>query len=814
MIVDALSKNCLASLLCAPLLLSCSGGGGDDEGGATPRYQAKIQRTSYGIPHITAADLGSAGFGQGYAFAEDHACMLADQVLKVRGERAMFLGAGEGDAHVRSDVGYLALGVLERAEATLAAQDEETRALIDGYAAGYNKYLADVGVGSIAGHCRGADWVRPISSQDLMAYLSSLALSASGVQLADFIAAAAPPGSAGPAWPGPPARAMAAAEASGLGSNGWALGSERSAGGGGMVVANPHFPWLGELKLWESHVTVPGALNVYGATLMGVPGVLIGFNESVGWTHTFSVSGKRFTAYTLKLVPGEPTRYYYDGEIRDMTPREYTIAVKQPDGSMGEVKRTIWSTHYGPMINVNNFGWSEDIAVTYRDGNIEKTGLVAQWHRMNRAGSLAEFKAAFTEVDGIPWVHTMAADKGGETWYIDAASTPRLSQAAIEGWQKSIADGELLPTLLYTQAGVVVLDGSTSVNEWQDAPGRSDGLVPAAEVPQLAGRRDFVMNANDSHWLANPAAPLVGYSPMHGEERAPLSLRSRNNLTMLTEVADSGASGADGRFTIEELQGAILSNRSMSGELLRAAVAQRCQGAAPVVVGGETVPLTAACQVLAGWDGRYDVSSVGATLWRELMGAFSAAQTKDAGPLFAVGFDPEDPIGTPRSLAAPGDKDLVLERLGRAVLNLQAAGIALETPLGEVQYAERAGLRVPIHGGQGADGVANMVYYSLFKTTTEAVPPRGELISEVTDLATDGYSVNYGSSYIMTLEFTPEGPKAAAIMTYGQSDDVTSPHHTDQLGLFSRREWRPILFKEEEIAADPALREYTVASAE
>ena len=59
-----------------------------------------------------------------------------DQVTKVRSERALFHGAGPDDAHLASDLGYLALGVVERAEALRAAQPPEIRDLVAGYVAG------------------------------------------------------------------------------------------------------------------------------------------------------------------------------------------------------------------------------------------------------------------------------------------------------------------------------------------------------------------------------------------------------------------------------------------------------------------------------------------------------------------------------------------------------------------------------------------------------------------------------------------------------------------------------------------------------
>ena len=56
-------------------------GGGADATAADGPYEATIRRTAHGVAHIAADDLGSLGFGQGYAFAEDHLCTLADQFV-------------------------------------------------------------------------------------------------------------------------------------------------------------------------------------------------------------------------------------------------------------------------------------------------------------------------------------------------------------------------------------------------------------------------------------------------------------------------------------------------------------------------------------------------------------------------------------------------------------------------------------------------------------------------------------------------------------------------------------------------------------
>ena len=71
-----------------------------------------------------------------------------------------------------------------------------------------------------------------------------------------------------------------------------------------------------------------------------------------------------------------------------------------------------------------------------------------------------------------------------------------------------------------------------------------------------------------------------------------------------------------------------------------------------------------------------------------------------------------------------------------------------------------------------------------------------------TDLTDEGYVVNYGTSFIMTLQYTDDGPEAAAFLTYSESDDPSSPNFADQTPLFSDKAWRPILYREADIADD------------
>src|SRR3546814_12383601 len=59
---------------------------------SAPHYSAEIRRTTFGIPHIKAADEGSLGFGLGFAYAQDNFCMFAEEMITVEGERSRYFG--------------------------------------------------------------------------------------------------------------------------------------------------------------------------------------------------------------------------------------------------------------------------------------------------------------------------------------------------------------------------------------------------------------------------------------------------------------------------------------------------------------------------------------------------------------------------------------------------------------------------------------------------------------------------------------------------------------------------------------------------
>jgi len=769
-----------------------------DAPASTGGYEATIVRDGRGVPHITAADWGSLGFGQGYALAEDRVCTLVDQIVKVRGERSKWFGPGDDDANINSDFAYRHLGLWEQAPTRWADQPERIQQTVDGYVAGVDAALE---AGAAEGQwCEGQPWVGPITSQDLYAWISDVLLLASSRNLIDEIGSAQPPAadttSAASAAPAAsePSGWRSLAEAPGA-SNGWALGADRSTTGGGLLLANPHFPWEGELRFWESHLTIPGELNVYGVGLSGMPGIQIGFNDAVAWTHTVS-AGQRFTLYHYTLDPTDPTVYLVDGEPQQMEADDLTIEVLNPDGTTSEQSRTLYSTKHGPVLSVGPLQWSNEQALAIGDANAEITTVLEQYFGMDSATSMDEFQAVHAEFQGVPWVNTISTSADGRAWIVDTSATPYLSPEAIQAYEDELAAGGLA-ALAQDLAGVVLLDGSNSLFDWVvDPEAPAPGLIPYRQVPQLE-RSDYVFNANDSYWMSNPDALITGLSPLQGYEAIPQSPRTRTNVELLSENPVP--------WSIDDVESAILSDRALLADQLRSPLVEACRATPNVTVDGVAADLTAACDVLDAWDGAFRTDSVGAVLFREWLSRFDWADRSDAGALFQDSFDPAHPATTP---AVPvDDRSRWLDELARAQRYMEFLGIGVDDPLGEWQFAVRTDDRIPIPGGTNIEGTANIVdCCAEHSTLWPSDAPNGTQVRAESELRAMpdkgfGYGISRGSSFVMALQYGPDGPVAEGFLTYGNPDDPADPAYRAGLDAWSAGEWSPLAFTDDAVAA-------------
>ena len=175
--------------------------------------RARITYTSHGIPHIVARDYESLGYGEGFATARTSICNLADTVMTARGLRSRYLGPDKRyndgvtlDAtNLQTDTLFTDIrnrGVVRHLLADpKAGPGRETRALVQGYAAGVNKYLRSIGGSRHVTDpgCRGRAWVRAdITPFDIWSAIYSANLLASTGVFVPQIADAAPPSATDP----------------------------------------------------------------------------------------------------------------------------------------------------------------------------------------------------------------------------------------------------------------------------------------------------------------------------------------------------------------------------------------------------------------------------------------------------------------------------------------------------------------------------------------------------------------------------------------------------------------------------------------
>jgi len=750
--------------------------------------KAKITRNAQGIPTIEAENYESLGYGYGYAFAQDNICTIADTYLTSNAERSKWFGpeeaTPEGYSNLDSDLFYQRIkdqGTVKELMKRKAPSGpkKEVKQIVSGYVKGYNAYLAKTGVDNLPDpRCAGQPWVRPITKQDVYQRFYELVLYASGGVAIDGQAQAQPPAPA-PMNAVEADRAAAeeitaeeeeqAAELSSAldlsedtGSNGWGLGRDSTKGGGGIVLANPHFPWQGPRRFYQSHLVVPGKMNVSGASLFGVPLILIGHTEKLAWTHTVSTA-YRFVPFELDLDPTDPTRYVVDGQSVPMESTAVTIDVKQADGSIAPFTRTLYSTRYGPITkeiaNQSLFGWTNSNAYAMFDANADNARLLNHYFDTDRAQSSKELLDILRKYQGIPWVNTIASDSKGKALYADIGAVPNVDNAKVESCSGALG------AVTFPAAGLPVLDGSRSECALTtDEDAASEGLMGASKQPFLL-RKDWVANGNDSYWLTNPESPLEGYPRIIGSERTQRSLRTRLGIKMIQDRLAGNDRFAGNKFTAANVRRLVFQNRFYAGELWRDQLVAFCSANPSMTGTSGEVDVSEACPVLANWDLHINLNSNGAILFERFMDKVGTSAARFSNP-----FDLSDPVNTPFGLSTT---DPAVERgLADAVTDLRAAGLPLDASPAVGQFEVKGDERIPIHGGEGGQGVFNA-------------------ISTIWEPGVGYSDVSAGSSFVMVTSFKKGSkcPKDRSILTYSLSENPNSKHYADQTRMFSRKEW-------------------------
>lgn len=805
-------RAALAVAIGASLVVAACGGDDDaDGGGARPSLSATIRYTSYGVPHVQADSFLGAGYGYGYAFAKDNVCLFAEELVTLRGERSKFFGeAGTylgqlGDTwdNVPSDFFYKLLFTPEYAARVKAESSTDARDLTAGFVAGYNRYLREAGASGLPAECNGQPWVTPMTEDEAYYRYMQAAMAGSSMAFINAIGNAHPPGatfSASAAGKARRANGKSATQLARLdlaklqqssvvkslkviqehtiGSNGVALGKDLTGNGSGMVLGNPHFPWWGTLRLNQVHLTIPSAnYDVYGATLLGVPLPLIGFNDKVAWTHTFSTDN-RFTLRVLSLDPSDPTRYVKDNVSKPLTPVPLAITAKRADGTLHEITRTLYRSEFGPMLMDAGFTWTAGNAFAIQDANYVNFKLIDQVILNGKATDVDALQQAAATYTAMPWVNTMAADKNGKVLYANYSVAANVADAQLLG---GCVPGAPYPFLdLMNSNGVVVMTGSTSACDW-------GGHLGFNSKPAMT-RTDYILNANDSHWWPTAHAFLAGYPKIIATgpdaEAKVQGERTRTGHAMVRDRI-AGADGLAGnQFTMANLQQLYLQGRFFRAEKWLPEFVTACLASPSASAAAKD-----ACTVLQAWDLRHTGGSSGAVLFKEFyerMGELAAAKW------WAVPYDVADPLETPRGMANAAEALAVLEAL---VVDAQFDDpIKRRVRPMDVQVLLRENAPLAIPGGRYT--------FNNWRGQKTLDPFGSGMTIYSADPATNAGA--YGNSYIQFVTWDAAGPVAQGMLTYGQSAHPSSAHFNDLTRKYAAGEWITLPYTQAQITADPA----------
>ncbi|SOD26062.1 acyl-homoserine-lactone acylase [Variovorax sp. YR752] len=772
-------------------------------------YKAEIRRTAMGVPHIKADDWAGAGYGYGYAQAQDDLCTMADSFLTYRGERSQFFGSealllakstiGQ-PRNIDSDFFHKHVVTADVVGAMARAQPASIRGMVEGFAAGYNRYVRELKAGAGAGNahaaCRNEAWVRPVSADDIYRRMYATNLAAGYSNFLSNIANAAPPAAkvSSREEHGAQPLALQVGGEAGVGSNMIGFGTASTGDASPLLFGNPHWYWRGPDRFYQAQLTIPGQLDVSGTSFLGVPVILIGFNDNIAWSHTVSAA-RRFGLFQLQLAPGDATSYLRDGRVVKMQARTVTVNVKQASGKVEPVTRTLYTSEYGPLVNLGAINpalaWSQSMAFAIRDINADNYRTFRTWLRWGQAKSLDELIAIQREEAAIPWVNTVAVGRGSaKAWYADIGAVPNVSPEQMAGC--TTPAGKAMAAAL---PRVPVFDGSRSACDWQsDADSVQKGAVGPSRMPSLL-RDDYVANMNDSYWLANPKAPLTGYPAIFG----PTGSNAQTFRTRLGHlIAQDTSKGA----TVDAVERATLGSRAYTAELFKARALELVCGVPRIAVTGDaqtgevfspprSVDTGPACAVLKAWNNTGLASARGAHVWDEF---WARASRLPAERLYEVPFSASDPINTPSGLKASAAEDL-RQAFGAAVLRVQASGYALDAPRGDTLFVTRNGQKIPLSGGCDGQG-----YFTI-------------LCSE-NRLDKGGYTMDAnpnGNSYMQIVRFPAGGVEAHTFLTFSLSDDPASPHNADYTRAYSAGQWLRLPFSESEIKADAAYSSVTIS---
>lgn len=475
------------------------------------------------IPHIKAKSQADAYFALGYLHASERSWQMEMNRRIASGRLSEILGSDT----VNIDRFVRTLGIRRAAERQFDRYPVAAKRLLQAYADGVNAGNAQLGwalpieyflTGSKPGHWSPADsvawmlmvaydiggnWHKELQRLELSQYLSTKQVwevtspnePGDPVSNMDFaklyrdLKVFHP--SPGPSKAKP--ENLPATELSqwmqlggkdGVGSNNWALSGKLSATGKPLLANDPHLG-LSAPAIWYFAHLEGLDLNVIGATLPGIPGVILGRTEKFAWSFTNTGPDVQ-DLYIEQIDAKNPGMYSGPDGLVPFKVHQEIIGIKGSPSVTFLVKET----RHGPVIS-DSYRQAKRIIDTDRFAlalrwtalDIENQSLVG-FLEMNRAHDLNQFKQALRK-NYAPMQNVVTADTDGNIAYQAAGVAPK----------------RILHHGLY---GVAPALGWEKQYDW-------NGYVPFEQLPsQNNPDQGWIATANQKIIAANDPNPLTG----------------------------------------------------------------------------------------------------------------------------------------------------------------------------------------------------------------------------------------------------------------------------------------------------------------
>lgn len=251
----------------------------------------------------------------------------------------------------------------------------------------------------------------------------------------------------------------------GGGSNAWAVAPGRSASGHPLLGSDPHLHGKSPSTFFEIALEAPG-LQLYGASLPGIPGVIIGHSATLSW----GITNAYVDTQDLTLEQLTPDHgYLRPGGALPLRRREEVIRVK----GQADVRETVWETESGPLLFQDPGG---RLAMSLRwSGWSGRDHTVPAWFGLFEARGVEDAQKVLERWNG-PCLNFILADTAGNIGYQMAGKVPTRNGTR----------------------GILPQSGWSELGAWT-------GWIPRQQLPsQLNPECGYVISANDRPPGASP----------------------------------------------------------------------------------------------------------------------------------------------------------------------------------------------------------------------------------------------------------------------------------------------------------------------